>query len=160
VEIKCSTYVQYFIMYTVDQFSSIFRSGWPDRVNFCPLELLWVVFLNDRSSANLRDIFSQCISYVLVLTKMNRATFWATYSQAHLVTLMPIDFHIANAISVKRFVIFVGEEVFCFRLQWSESQAIYCLSPIEILILDRVCLCWSSKHFWQKPCKKSRWSPP
>jgi hypothetical protein len=30
------------------------------------------------------------------------------------------------------------------------------VGPIEIFLLERVCLCWSSKHFWRKkPCKKS-----
>jgi hypothetical protein len=46
--------------------------------------LLWVLFLK---IANFKDTFFHCQVYALFLTKMYWATFWAIFSQTHLVTL-------------------------------------------------------------------------
>jgi hypothetical protein len=53
--------------------------------------LLWQWFGNYGSSAHLWATFFHGASYVLILTKNAWGKSWATFSQTHLVTLVPID---------------------------------------------------------------------
>jgi hypothetical protein len=48
-------------------------------------------FENDRPSANFWATFFHGSSYALILTKLGWATFWATLSPTHLVTLLDIQ---------------------------------------------------------------------
>jgi hypothetical protein len=57
---------------------------------------------------------------------MRWASFWPIFSQTHLATL------------------------FAFETGWSNAVQL-----IEILVLEQVCLRWSSKHFWLKKLVKS-----
>jgi hypothetical protein len=42
---------------------------------------------NTETATSIRLLFSTVKSYVLIFTKMDWATFWATFSQTHVVTL-------------------------------------------------------------------------
>jgi hypothetical protein len=49
---------------------------------------LWIVFLkNTKVVKTFRLLLYTAKSYILILTKMGWATFWAIFSQTHLVTL-------------------------------------------------------------------------
>jgi hypothetical protein len=61
--------------------------GWPDWENWA-IVYFNRLFFNDRSSANLWDIFFHGTSCVLIGTKNGWDTFWAIFSQTHLVTLI------------------------------------------------------------------------
>jgi hypothetical protein len=51
--------------------------------------ITFVIFVkNTETAISIRLLFSTAKSYVLIFTKMDWATFWATFSQTHLVTLV------------------------------------------------------------------------
>jgi hypothetical protein len=74
-------------------------AGGPDWANFRPLGkcLLWAGFSKITEVANIFWLLFP--RYALSLTKMGWATFWATFSQTHLVTVAPKNLFVLSVLN-------------------------------------------------------------